>query len=158
MFRVRLPVFRHWQREREATMSLIRSRAVTIATVLLLLAGFVAEFLTREGPDYALHSWIGIALIGVIAVHIAGQMGWIKRVVKRGRSDPQFSLAVLNASLAGMVTICIITGFPAWAGIEAWNTPHFATGMLSILLAIVHLIVNRRRFVGLLRIPRSASR
>ncbi len=44
--------------------SVLRRRWFKIAmTDTALLVGFVTEFLTREGPDYGFHSWVGIVLV-----------------------------------------------------------------------------------------------
>lgn len=49
-----------------------RKRAARVVLPSILLVAFIAEFLTREGPNYTVHSWMGIALLPVIAVHLTG--------------------------------------------------------------------------------------
>ena len=125
-----------------------------IAIDVLLLVGFLAEFVTREGPDYALHSWIGIVLIPVIALHLAGSLGWIQRVLARKREDREFTLGVLNAVLGAMVAVCTVTGFPLWFGwseASALAGLHTITGFLAILIMFAHLWMNRGRLVRLAR-------
>ncbi len=63
--------------------SVLRRRWSKIAVDTALLAGFLTEFITREGPDYGLHSWVGIVLVPIIAVHLLGNAGWIRRFHKR---------------------------------------------------------------------------
>ena len=63
--------------------SLLRRRSFKIAIDTALLVGFITEFVTREGPDYGLHSWVGIVLVPVISAHLVSNAGWIKRVVAR---------------------------------------------------------------------------
>lgn len=119
-----------------------------------LLVGFLAEFLTREGPDYALHSWIGIVLVPIIAFHLAGSLGWIKRVWARKRNDREFGLGVLNATLGLLAGTCIVTGFPLWldwSGAGAVVGIHTVTGFASILIMLVHLWKNRSRITQLVR-------
>lgn len=132
--------------------ALTRRRWIKIVIDVALLVGFLVEFITREGPDYGLHSWVGIILVPIIVVHLLGNAGWIRRVASRGKSDREFSLAVLNAVLGVLATVCIVTGFPIWlewsdAGI--WATVHQITGLLSILLMFVHLWRNRSRITRL---------
>ena len=122
-----------------------------------LLVAFGAEFITREGPDYAIHSWIGIALVGVIALHLVGNARWIKHVWNRKRRHREFGLGVLNATFGAVVGVCIISGFPLWlewSDAPAWATVHQVTGLASILLMLVHLWKNRTRLKGLVR-PRA---
>lgn len=117
-----------------------------------LLVGFLAEFVTREGPDYLIHSWIGIVLVPIIMIHLAGSMGWIRRVWSRKRADRDFRLGVLNAALGVLTAICMVTGFPIWlkwSEASAWTGVHTITGFASIILMFVHLWLNRRR-IGLL--------
>ncbi|MGB5759565.1 MAG: hypothetical protein WBM50_21810 [Acidimicrobiales bacterium] len=123
-----------------------------------LLVGFVAEFATREGPDYGLHSWIGVALVPIVAVHLAGNWRWIISTYHRGAAHPEWSLARFNALLAATTTICIATGFPIWlewSDSNVWETTHTLTGFASILLALSHVWRNRGRLSVLLR--RTAS-
>ncbi|MGI9616229.1 MAG: hypothetical protein ACR2QO_25160 [Acidimicrobiales bacterium] len=120
-----------------------------------LLVGFLAEFLTREGPDYAVHSWIGIILVPIITLHLAGSVGWIKRVWNRKRQDREFGLGVLNATLGLLAGLCIVTGFPIWlewSDAGAWAGVHTVTGFASILIMFVHLWKNRTRIVQLIRL------
>ena len=119
-----------------------------------LLVGFLAEFITREGPDYTVHSWIGIVLVPIIVVHLAGNTAWIKRVWARKRRDREFGLGVLNASLGALAGVCIVTGFPIWlewSEAGAWSAIHTITGFLSIIVMFVHLWRNRTRIGRLLR-------
>lgn len=120
-----------------------------------LLVGFLAEFFTREGPDYTLHSWIGIVLVAVIALHLAGSLGWIRRVWARKRHDRDFGLGVLNATLGFLAGICIFTGFPIWlewSDAPPWTGLHTVTGFASILIMFVHLWKNRRHVTRLVRL------
>lgn len=128
--------------------SVLRRRWVKIVIDTTLLVGFVTEFVTREGPDYELHSWVGIVLVPVIAVHLVSNAGWIRRVAARGRSDREFPLAVLNTVLGLLAAVCIATGFPIWLNwseAESWAATHTITGLLCILVMFVHLWRNRSR-------------
>lgn len=126
-----------------------------------LLAAFVAEFVTREGPDYTLHSWVGIVLIPIIAVHLVGNAGWIRRVVNRRRDDREFGLGVLNATLGAVATVCIVTGFPIWldwSDAAAWAGIHTITGFGGIILMFAHLWKNRSRLVRLIGVSAGSGR
>lgn len=119
-----------------------------------LLVAFLAEFITREGPDYALHSWIGIILIPVVSLHLAGSLGWIRRVWSRKRRDPDFGLGVLNAAFGLLVGICLLTGFPLWlewSSVGAMIGVHTITGFASIVIMFVHLGKNRSHLGRLIR-------
>lgn len=134
--------------------SWLRSRMTKIVLDTSLLVAFLAEFITREGPDFALHSWIGILLIPVIVLHLAGNKAWIMRVWTRGRQDREFGLGVLNVVLGALTGVCIATGFPLWlewSEASAWSVVHQLTGMLAILVMFVHLGKNRSRISRLAR-------
>ena len=135
-------------------MGLFKRRSTRIALDVALLGGFIAEFVTREGPDYAVHSWIGVVLIPIITLHLLGNLPWIRRVMRRGRDDPEFSLGVLNAVFGMLTAICVVTGFPLWLGWSdagALSGVHTVTGFLSIIVMFVHLWRNRSRVRSLLR-------
>lgn len=130
----------------------LRRRPAKLAIDAALLAGFIAEFVTREGSPGP-HSWIGVVLIPIVAVHLLSNLGWIRRVISRGRADREFSLAVLNAAFGFVTAICIITGFPIWldwsdAGI--WEGTHTVTGFISWILMFAHGWRNRGRLKNLL--------
>jgi hypothetical protein len=132
----------------EQLQSILRSRWSKIAVDTALLVGFLTEFITREGPDYGLHSWVGIVLVPIIAMHLLGNVSWIRRVIARGRSDREFALGVLNAVLGLLAALCIVTGFPIWlewSDAELWSITHTITGFLSIVVMFVHLWRNRSR-------------
>ena len=119
-----------------------------------LLVGFLVEFFTREGPDYGLHSWVGIVLVPVIVLHLTGNAGWIKRVWARKRQDREFGLGVLNAILGFLASVCIVTGFPIWlewSDAGALTGVHTISGMASLLTMFVHLWKNRGRIGRLVR-------
>ena len=133
---------------------LARRRWSKILLDSALFVGFLAEFVTREGPNYTVHSWIGIALVPIIALHLTGNLGWIKRVLARRRQDREFGLGVLNAVLGALASICIVTGVPIWlewSDAGAWAPIHTITGFASILIMFVHLWKNRGRIVQLVR-------
>lgn len=135
-------------------VALTRRRAVKIVLDVGLLVGFLAEFITREGPDYGLHSWIGIVLMPIIALHLSSNVAWIQRVWARRREDREFSLGVLNAVLGVLAAICIVSGFPLWlewSDAGALSAAHTVTGFVSIILMFVHLWKNRSRIVRLAR-------
>ncbi|MGI9616898.1 MAG: hypothetical protein ACR2QO_28540 [Acidimicrobiales bacterium] len=131
-----------------------RRKWVKIVIDVALLVGFLAAFVTREGPDYAVHSWIGIVLLPIIGVHLAGSLGWIKRVWARKRRDRDFNLGLFNAILGSLAGVCIATGFPIWlewSEAAVWSTAHTITGFASILMMFGHLFLNRTRINELVR-------
>lgn len=137
-----------------------RTRRPKIVLDTTLLVAFLAEFVTREGPDYTIHSWVGIALIPIIGIHLSGNTTWIASVWRRKREHPEFSLGVLNATLGSLTLVCIGTGFPLWldwSQAAAWSTLHTATGLASILVMFIHLWRNRARIARLVRL-RAAAR
>ena len=132
-----------------------RTRRPKIVLDTTLLLAFLAEFITREGPDFTIHSWVGIALIPIIVIHLSGNARWITSVWTRKRRHPEFSLGVLNATLGSLAVVCIATGFPLWldwSQASAWSTTHMVTGFASILVMFVHLWRNRARIARLLRL------
>lgn len=129
-------------------MKVLRRRGTKAAIDSALLVGFVAEFLTREGPNYNLHSWVGIVLTPIIVVHLVSNLGWVQRVARRRREDREFSLALLNLALGVMASVCIGTGFPVWlydGAPDAVSTVHTMTGFASWILMFAHLWRNRGR-------------
>ena len=132
---------------------MLRKRAVRIVLDVGLLIGFLAEFITREGPDYAIHSWIGIVLIPVIGVHLVSNWRWVTSTARRRKSHPEWNLARFNAVFSVMTAVCILSGFPLWlewTNSSALSTGHTVTGFLSVVLALSHLWRNRRRLLVLL--------
>ncbi len=135
-------------------VGMLRRRAVRVVLDVSPLAGFLAEFLTREGPDYSLHSWIGVVLVPIIAVHLASNWRWVMSTYRRRTTHPDWPLARFNAVFTAVTVVCILTGFPpwlAWSDSTMWTVSHNVAGLLSIVLAISHLWRNRQRLVVLLR-------
>lgn len=133
-------------------MKPLRLRVVRVALDLSLLVGFIAAFLTREGPDYDLHSWIGVALIPAVGVHLAGNWRWVENTSRRRNAHPEWNLAVFNLAFSVITSYCILSGFPIWLGWSehaVWTVSHQLTGLLSVVLALSHLWWNRRRLVNL---------
>lgn len=137
-----------------STVTLLRRRGTRIILDTGLLVGFIAEFLTREGPDYAVHSWIGIVLIPIIAIHLAGNWRWVTSTIRRRRAHPEWPLARFNAVFSALTAVCILSGFPLWlewTDNASLSTAHTVTGFLSVVLALSHLWRNRHRLSVLLR-------
>lgn len=135
-------------------MRVLRQRATRVALDVGLLVGFIAEFVTREGPDYSLHSWIGVALAPVICAHLASNWRWIMSAYRSRSAHPEWRLARFNAGFLAATTACILSGFPIWLRWSdggAWSALHNITGFASIVLALSHLWRNRYRLVALRR-------
>ena len=133
---------------------MLRNRATRAVLDTGLLVGFLAEFITREGPDYTVHSWIGIVLIPLISVHLASNWRWVTSAVRRRTAHPEWPLARFNAVFSVVTAICIVSGFPPWLGWTEgglWSGLHNLTGFVSIVLALSHLWRNRQRVSALLR-------
>lgn len=131
--------------------AVLRRRPVKIVVDVTLAAGFVVEFLTRErsfDPRYLLHSWTGIALLAVLALHLGGNWGWIRRVATRRSRDREARLGLLNLGFGVATLVCIVSGIPlwlAWTEAGALTGVHAGTGFLAILLMLVHIGWNQRR-------------
>ncbi len=141
-------------------MKLLRCRSVRIVLDVTLLAGFIVEFLTREGPDYDLHSWIGVVLIPIIAIHLAGNWRWVTSTFSRRSQHPEWALARFNAVFSVVAAICLVTGFPLWLGWSDngfWTVTHTVTGFASVVLSLSHLWRNRRRVLTLIRRQRAPA-
>lgn len=135
-------------------MALLRRRGLRIALDVALLVGFLAEFVTREGPDYAVHSWIGIVLLPIVGVHLASNWRWVTSVLSRRQAHPEWPLARFNAVFSVITAICIVTGFPIWlewSSSDVWTVSHTVTGFVTVVLALSHLWRNRKRLGALLR-------
>ncbi len=141
-------------------MSRGRRRVARVVLDVGLLAGFLAEFVTREGPDYDVHSWIGVILIPIIGVHLVSNWRWVTSTYRRRSAHPEWELARFNAVFSVVTAVCIVSGFPLWFGWSdsgALSALHTITGFVSILLALSHLWRNRRRLVTLVRRSSSAG-
>lgn len=141
-------------------MNLLRKRVFRIVLDVGLLVGFLAEFLTREGPDYDLHSWIGIVLIPAVSVHLVANWRWVTSTARRRSAHPEWPLARFNAVFSSITTICIASGFPLWlewSDSGFWAVLHNVTGLLSIVLALSHLWRNRHRLSVLIRRQTAAA-
>lgn len=135
-------------------MSPVRRRATRIVLDAGLLVGFIAEFVTREGPDFSLHSWIGVALVPVICLHLASNWRWVVSAARRRSAHPEWQLARFNAAFFAVTTVCILSGFPIWlewSESGVWSALHNVTGFVSIVLAVSHLWRNRQRLGALVR-------
>lgn len=125
-----------------------RTRVVIDLVVAIF---FIVLFLTREGPDYTLHSVLGLVAIVPILVHLWPNRRWIKSAWSRQGWGRKVRLSRLNSVLAASTTVCTVTGVFAWAGVGAADVPHAVTGFLAIGVAIVHGFRNRDRFMALTR-------
>lgn len=131
-----------------STLTRTQRRIARIVLDVGLLIGFVAEFLTREGPDYDLHSWIGVVLVPIVAVHLATNWSWVTSTFRRRAAHPEWKLARFNAVFSVVTAICILTGFPIWLDWSdngAWSTVHTVTGFASLIMVASHLWRNRAR-------------
>lgn len=128
-------------------------RRTRVAIDIGVAAFFVALFVTREGPNYTVHSVIGLIAVAPILVHLWPNRRWIASAWSRDGWRRKIRLSRLNAVLALSATVCTVTGVFAWAGVGAADTPHALTGFVSLGAAIVHGVRNRDRFKALLRRP-----
>lgn len=135
-------------------LGVIRRRTTRVVLDVGLLVGFIAEFVTREGPDYNLHSWIGVVLIPLIGIHLVTNWRWVTSTFRRRSAHPEWPLARFNAVFSVITAVCIVSGFPLWlewTSGDAWVVVHNLTGLVSIVLALSHLWRNRHRLSVLLR-------
>ncbi len=102
---------------------------------LPLLGPFTAVFITREGPDYGVHSIVGLVLLIPVLVHLSSKLGWIARACSRAGWPRKRPNSRLNAALALATATVIIIGIPAWTGASLSNAPHAISGLASIALA-----------------------
>ena len=129
-------------------LSRTQRRVARIVLDIGLLIGFALEFITREGPDYDLHSWIGVVLIPIVAVHLATNWSWVQATIRRRGDHPEWSLARFNAVFGVVTAVCIVTGFPIWldwSDSGVWSTVHTVTGFASLIMMVSHLWRNRSR-------------
>jgi hypothetical protein len=134
-----------------------RSTKAVVDTSLLVCFGFTFYTATSEGtldPNRVLHSWTGLALVPLLAVHLASNASWITRLWRNKRRDREAGLAALNLLLAATMLTCITTGILLWLDRSdtTWITEtHEASGFISIAIVIAHLVMNRRRIARLAR-------
>jgi hypothetical protein len=139
----------------------VQRRHAKVLVDVLVLVGFVVEFVSREksfDAKFVLHSYAGFVLAPLLALHLWGNAGWVRRVWRNKRHDREARLASVNLLFGTTTVICIVSGLPLWFD---WNLSgvlralHAAMGFVSILLVAVHLGMNRRRFARLVRGSRS---
>lgn len=141
----------------------IRRRAVKIAIDTALLVAFVLVFVSRErsfDADYVLHGTVGLVLVPILALHLGSNWGWVRRLASRRRRDRDARLAMLNLVFGAATAVCVLSGIPLWGGwveADALVATHSATGMTSILLVLVHLVWNQRRFRSLIGLHRTGA-
>lgn len=128
-----------------------RTRALLDIVVFLF---FAALFLTREGPDYTVHSVLGLVALAAIAAHLWPNRRWIKSAWSPAGWRRKVKLSRLNMVLAVSTAVCTLTGVASWVGVSAADGPHAITGFISLGAAIVHGIRNRRLFMTMAR-PRT---
>jgi cytochrome b561 len=119
----------------------------------LMLAAFVALSAPGGATGFVVHEWIGLAFIGVIALHVILSWRWVPAAVRRlrRRPDPRTRVnMVLNVALFTSMTVAMISGFivsdyvsPALhlptSDEPRWRNVHNMTA--SFLLAVVGLHV-----------------
>ena len=127
-------------------------RRNVLATYAGLLLAAVVAFASHEWGATA-HSLVGIAVIGVIAWHVASQRRWVTSATRRRLAHPERVLVVYNAVLAGVFAVVNLSGFPVWF----WDAGglvlgvHQATGIAFVPLVLGHLVLNRHRLLARLR-------
>jgi len=134
-------------------LSRTQRRIARIVLDVGLLIGFALEFITREGPDYDFHSWVGVVLIPIVGVHLASNWSWVTSTLRRRAAHPEWKLARFNAVFSVVTAVCIVTGFPIWlewSEASAWSTVHTVTGFASLILAASHIWRNRSRISKLI--------
>ncbi|MFV0256832.1 MAG: hypothetical protein ACK5PP_00070 [Acidimicrobiales bacterium] len=138
---------------------LLRRRSVKIVMDSALLVAFVIAFFTREpsfDPDYLLHSLVGLAVVPVVSLHLAGNWGWVKRVARRRRHDREAGLGAFNAVFGAVTATCIVSGIPLWVSnmeSSALIGVHTVTGVVASAMMLAHLVWNQRRIRALFRWP-----
>lgn len=143
----------------EATARRRRSRTLAIYGGLLVAA--VVAFTSHEWGATA-HSWLAIAVIGVVTWHVLSQRRWITSAAHRRVAHPEPHLVVLNTALALDFVVVNLSGFPVWFwGVGGLLTQiHAVTAIAFLVLVPMHLVLNRHRLLRRLRArrrPASAS-
>lgn len=137
--------------------AVLRRRSVKIALDSALLVGFLVEVATRErsfDADYVVHGFTGVALVGVVAVHLIGNRPWIASVRRAGRAHREARLATVNLAFGTLAAVCVLSGFPlwfSWTDADVVAALHAGTGFLAAVSMVVHLVMNRRRIRALAR-------
>ncbi len=120
-----------------------------------LLVALAIAFLTNDSsfdPDFVVHATAGIALLPLLAVHLAGSIGWLRRVWRTRFRDRQAGMVGVNLVLAFATVSCVGSGFPVWL---EWSDSavigqvHAATGFICLGATVAHLGLNRRRIARL---------
>ena len=124
-------------------------RSLRIAIDVGVFGFFAVLFLTREGPDYTLHSVVGLVAVAPIAAHLWPNRRWITSAWSREGWGRKVPLSRLNAVLAVSTVVCTVTGVVAWVGVEAADAPHAFSGFVSVGAAIVNGVRNSQRFMAL---------
>jgi len=123
----------------------------------ILFGGFlVAMWLHLTGV--ALHQWLGVALAGLAAVHLAVHWDWVSAVTARlfGRTGGRARLAyVVDAGVASGFLAIGLTGliistwldFPV-ASVAGWRNVHVLASVSTLALIVVKIGLHWRWIVG----------
>ena len=132
-------------------------RGRVLATYAGLLLTAVLGFASHEWGANP-HSLVAIAVIGIVAWHVAFQRRWVASAVRRRLAHPERVLVVYNTVLATVFAIVNLSGIPVWfwhvGGLVAGV--HRVTGIAFVPLVIGHLVLNRHRLAARLRGRRPA--
>lgn len=145
-----------------------RRRGTRIAVDIAMVVILAITPLTSErsfDPDFLLHSWAGLALVPLAAVHLAGNTAWLNRLRHQRLHARERTFSLVNVAIVGSLSVCIVSGFPLWlewvdnaANEESiYESIHAISGFLGVGLTIAHLIMNRHRIVQLARRKKVAA-
>jgi hypothetical protein len=141
---------------------LARTRLDFWLDVLLLVAYTLAYSLGFTG--IATHEWLGIALGGVLLVHLTLHWDWVIRTTRKlvSRAGRERLIWLVNLLLLGSMTLCIASGILIsevalpQLGITLpassfWRQMHDTTATLTLILVPIHAALRWRWIVGVTR-------
>jgi hypothetical protein len=131
----------------------------------LLLTTYVAAANPRM-TGVAAHEWLGLAFAVLGVAHLALHAGWTARIASRifSRLATMSRVQLVVAALAGIAAVTVtVSGFAISRTVAvavglgalstpAWRIAHSASAAALVLLALLHLALNRRWIARALRL------
>lgn len=116
--------------------------APALVTDLPVLLAFVGRWVLV--PVGWAHVLIGMAMAGLVVVHLRSRPGLARRLLRRPRSVRRFTRQASSWLVVAAAAAVTVTGLLRWAGLPPEHTWHGGTGWALLAAVTVHLWLVRR--------------
>jgi hypothetical protein len=135
------------------------NRRAAMATLdPLILVAFLALSAPGSVTGFAIHEWLGLAFVVLVALHLYLSWGWVplmlRRLFVRAESDGRVRInALLNLTLFVMVTVVTVSGMVVsdyaatalgWptSDDQRWRQLHNLTATFLVVVVGLHVALN----------------